>query len=104
MVIVLNNAQEMGGGVPPITRLICGLILHQTQDPTVQVSLICPSFQSLAAVYQCSRMAEERGPGGVNLNVRLRTDARPEQLLKELLLSPLIYIRLLGIVSSEGLL
>ena len=35
---------------------------------------------------------------GVNLNVRVRTDARPEQLLKEIALSPLIYIRLLGIV------
>ena len=33
------------------------------------------------------------------LNVRLRTDATPEQLLKELFLSPLIYLRLLGVVS-----
>ncbi len=37
---------------------------------------------------------------GVNLNIRLRTDATPEQLLKEIALSPLIYIRLLGIVSA----
>ncbi len=37
----------------------------------------------------------------VTLNLRLRTDARPEVLLKDLLLSPLIYIRLLGIVSAR---
>ena len=40
----------------------------------------------------------------MNLNVHLRTDAAPEQLVKELLLSPLIYIRLVGIVSSSALL
>ena len=40
----------------------------------------------------------------MNLNVHLRTDAPPEQLVKELLLSPLIYIRLAGIVSSSALL
>ena len=40
----------------------------------------------------------------MNLNVHLRTDAAPEQLVKELLLSPLIYIRLAGIVSSSALL
>ena len=45
-------------------------------------------------------MASEGGVN-VNLNVRLRTDAPPEQLVKELLLSPLIYIRLVGIVSSS---
>ena len=39
------------------------------------------------------------GAGAVNLNVNLRRDARPEVLLKELVLSPLIYIRLAGIVS-----
>ncbi len=33
------------------------------------------------------------------LNVRLRTDAAPEQLLKELFLSPLLYLRVVGIVS-----
>lgn len=35
----------------------------------------------------------------VQLNLRLRTDARPEHLLIELLRSPLIYLRLAGIVS-----
>ena len=40
----------------------------------------------------------------MNLNVHLRTDAPPEQLVKELLLSPLIYIRLAGIVSSSAFL
>ena len=39
------------------------------------------------------------GAGAVNLNINLRKDARPEELLKELALSPLIYIRLAGIVS-----
>ena len=34
------------------------------------------------------------------LNLSLRTNATPQQLLKELLLSPLIYIRLAGIVSA----
>ncbi len=37
----------------------------------------------------------------LNLRLRLRTDARPQELLKDLLLSPLIYIRLLGIVSAR---
>ena len=40
------------------------------------------------------------GVGAVNLNINLRKDTRPEQLLKELALSPLIYIRLAGIVSQ----
>ena len=31
--------------------------------------------------------------------VKLRTDATPEQLLKDLALSPLIYLRVVGIVS-----
>jgi len=35
---------------------------------------------------------------GVNLNLNFRSDTSPEQLLKELILSPLIYIRLLGMV------
>ena len=39
------------------------------------------------------------GAGAVNLNINLRKDTRPEELLKELALSPLIYIRLAGIVS-----
>lgn len=39
--------------------------------------------------------------GAVNLNINLRKDARPEELLKELALSPLIYIRLAGIVSQN---
>ena len=40
------------------------------------------------------------GAGAVNLNINLRKDARPEELLKELAFSPLIYIRLAGIVSQ----
>ena len=34
---------------------------------------------------------------------RLKTDATPEQLLKSLVLSPLIYLRVVGIVSFWGL-
>ena len=41
------------------------------------------------------------GAGAVNLNINLRRDASPEMLLKELVLSPLIYIRLAGIVSQN---
>ena len=37
------------------------------------------------------------------MSLRFRSDARPEQLAKDLLLSPLIYIRLLGIVSASSI-
>ena len=37
--------------------------------------------------------------GGVNLNLNFRTNDSPETLLKELILSPLIYLRLVGVVS-----
>lgn len=33
-------------------------------------------------------------------SLKLRTDAQPVTLLKELALSPLIYVRLVGIVSD----
>ena len=35
------------------------------------------------------------------LTPRLKTDATPEQLLQSLVLSPLIYLRVVGIVSTD---
>lgn len=36
------------------------------------------------------------------MNLNFRTNESPETLLKELVLSPLIYVRLLGLVSLIG--
>ena len=43
-------------------------------------------------------MANE-GMAGIQVNPRLRTDIAPEKLIKDLIMSPLIYLRLAGIVS-----
>ena len=51
--------------------------------------------------FAAARRKMATGVGAVNLNINLRKDVRPEELLKELVLSPLIYIRLAGIVSQN---
>ena len=67
--------------------------------PSTYAQLRCSATSLRASLVLRKFIMAGRG-SGVNLNLKVRTDVDPQQLLKEVLLFPLIYLRLLGIVST----